>query len=280
MYEKKDFNLSKCDNTKTTVMKTKIKFSDIAGMLERDEMREITGACGNACGVSNSNSYSGGGSASYYAGSSILGGFGGGTAIGSTFGGQPYSGYNNSTINNFNSGPQTGVVGYTTSNPAEIKQIVTNLVNGKSFSYNPSVTYDLNGGHLGGLTIFYGPPKQDYSKALGAFQLGWDTKSILTSAAFEGTANLTAAEAQYLKYISGIGNLAAAAAVLETGVDGFINGYKTHHVADLFVQAVIYDVALAVPVAGWIIGGAYFVSDQYFRSTHNGKSITEYYMDK
>jgi hypothetical protein len=29
----------------------KIKFTDIAGMLERDEMREITGGCGtNACG--------------------------------------------------------------------------------------------------------------------------------------------------------------------------------------------------------------------------------------
>jgi hypothetical protein len=83
-------------------MKTKIKFSDIAGMLERDEMREITGACGNACGGPNSYYYSGGGggSSSYYAGSSILAGFGGGTAIGSTFGGQPYSGYNN-----FNSSP-------------------------------------------------------------------------------------------------------------------------------------------------------------------------------
>jgi hypothetical protein len=261
-------------------MKAKIKFSDIAGMLERDEMREITGGCGSyACGgmYGVPNIYSGPGSGS----SSILSGFGGGTAIGSTFGGQTYSGYNNSTINNFNSGPQTGVVGYTTSNPAEIKQIVSNYINGKSFSYNPSVTYDLNGGHLGGLTIFYGAPKpvSDISKPLGAFQLGWDTTNILTAAAFEGTAKLTAAEAQYLKAIAGIGNLANAAAAGITAYDAVKNGLKSHHVADLFVQTVIFDVALAVPVAGWIVGGAYFVSDQYFRSTHNGKSITEFYLD-
>ena len=90
-------------------MKTKIKFSDIAGMLERDEMKEITGACGNACGGPNSYYYSGGGggSSSYYAGSSILAGFGGGTAIGSTFGGRPYSGNNSfissPTNNNYSS---------------------------------------------------------------------------------------------------------------------------------------------------------------------------------
>jgi hypothetical protein len=82
-------------------MKTKIKFSDIAGMLKRDEMKEIIGGCGTtyACGSSGGNPiiYGGGG------GSSTMSGFGGGTAIGSTFGGQPYSGYSNSTVNNFNS---------------------------------------------------------------------------------------------------------------------------------------------------------------------------------
>jgi hypothetical protein len=86
-------------------MKTKIKFSDIAGMLERDEMKEITGACGNACGSSSAWSGGGGGMAAISAGmtSAASMGFGGGTAIGSTFGGQPYAGYSNPIVNNFNS---------------------------------------------------------------------------------------------------------------------------------------------------------------------------------
>ena len=44
-------------------MKTKIKFSDIAGMLERDEMKEIIGGCGNSYGsiIVNSNPLGGGG---------------------------------------------------------------------------------------------------------------------------------------------------------------------------------------------------------------------------
>jgi hypothetical protein len=68
----------------------KIKFTDIAGMLDRDEMREIIGGCGefgNCCG---------GGQA--WAASA---GFGGGTAIGSSFGGVSYSGYGSSTVNAF-----------------------------------------------------------------------------------------------------------------------------------------------------------------------------------
>lgn len=86
-------------------MKTKIKFSDIAGMLERDEMREITGACGSACGTGNGT----GSGTGYFMGAGHFStglatftsmGFGGGTAIGSSFGGQTYSGYNS-----FNSSP-------------------------------------------------------------------------------------------------------------------------------------------------------------------------------
>ncbi|WP_202704082.1 hypothetical protein, partial [Flavobacterium sp. UGB4466] len=40
----------------------KIKFSDIVGMLEKDEMREIIGGCGSTTG-SGSNIYGGGGNA-------------------------------------------------------------------------------------------------------------------------------------------------------------------------------------------------------------------------
>jgi hypothetical protein len=34
-------------------MKTKIKFSDIAGMLERDEMKEVVGGAGSSGGGGN-----------------------------------------------------------------------------------------------------------------------------------------------------------------------------------------------------------------------------------
>jgi hypothetical protein len=75
----------------------KIKFSDIIGMLENDEMREITGGYGEtyACG-----SYSPSGGGSSYNPGSILAGFGGGTAIGSTFGGVPYNPSSSSSSNN------------------------------------------------------------------------------------------------------------------------------------------------------------------------------------
>lgn len=77
----------------------KIKFTDIAGMLERDEMKEITGGSGYYVG-----GYSTGGSGiSNSVASAAAMGFGGGSAIGSSFGGQAYSGYNNSIMNNSNS---------------------------------------------------------------------------------------------------------------------------------------------------------------------------------
>lgn len=79
----------------------KIKFSDIIGMLEIDEMKEITGGYGEtyACG-----SYSPSGGGSSYNPDSILAGFGGGTAIGSTIGGIPY----NSNTSSSNNGIATG----------------------------------------------------------------------------------------------------------------------------------------------------------------------------
>ena len=77
----------------------------------------------------------------------------------------------------------------------------------------------------------------------------------------------------------GYGILANAAAAGVTIYDAVTEGLQTHHVADLFVQAVIYDIALGVPVAGWIVGGAYFIGDEYFKNTHNGMSITEYYLN-
>ena len=132
-------------------MKTKIKFSDIAGMLERDEMKEIIGGCGNSYGsiIVNSNPLGGGGGG--------LSGFGGGTAIGSTFGGQPYAGYSNPVTNSYygssssgSSGNTSGSTwqstanGYTTTNATEISRILEFLngqSNGQSIAnFNPNMS--------------------------------------------------------------------------------------------------------------------------------------------
>ena len=132
-------------------MKTKIKFSDIAGMLERDEMKEIIGGCGNSYGsiIVNSNPLGGGGGG--------LSGFGGGTAIGSTFGGQPYAGYSNPVTNSYYGSSSSGssgntggstwqstANGYTTTNATEISRILEFLngqSNGQSIAnFNPNIS--------------------------------------------------------------------------------------------------------------------------------------------
>lgn len=79
-----------------------------------------------------------------------------------------------------------------------------------------------------------------------------------------------------LKKIAKYGNRAGAAVVI---IDATINGPKKHHVADLAIQGAIYGIGLAVPGAGWVLAGGYFIADLTFQATHDGKSITEYYLD-
>ena len=64
------------------------------------------------------------------------------------------------------------------------------------------------------------------------------------------------------------------AATIYDGVTN-TNGWGLHHTADLFITGAT---ALGGPV-GWLIGGIYFIADQSFQSTHEGQSITEYYLD-
>lgn len=128
---------------------------------------------------------------------------------------------------------------------------------------------------------------------LGAFGLGWGTKQILMQSAvaeargisIAGVNNISylralgSGGATYMKYVNSIGTVATIAGAGVTLADGFENGFKAHHAADLGIQAGIYTLSASVPVAGWIVGGAYFVGDMYFQSTHNGMSITQYYLD-
>jgi len=63
-----------------------------------------------------------------------------------------------------------------------------------------------------------------------------------------------------------------------TVADGLENGWKPHHTADLVVDATIYTFSAAVPVAGWILGGVWFVGDMITEQI-TGKSITENVFD-
>ena len=116
-------------------------------MLKRDEMKEIIGGCGsyNSCGDVG------------------LQGFGGGTAIGSTFGGVPYAGYSNPVVNSYygtagsssssnsssttnnNTGSTwaTTADGFTTTNKSEINRFyeyMTGQSNGQNIAnFNPSI---------------------------------------------------------------------------------------------------------------------------------------------
>lgn len=96
---------------------TKIKFTDIAGMLDRDEMKAVVG---------------GSGSTGYSSGTALGGGFTGGTVAQSSFNGSSYS-YAGSTSSYLGNGvsSSSGSSGYTTTNPTEISALYGMLTTGK-----------------------------------------------------------------------------------------------------------------------------------------------------
>jgi hypothetical protein len=106
-------------------MKTKIKFTDIAGMLERDEMREITGGCGQTYG--SAMGWGGGSGGSSFG--SIMGmGFGGGASYGgssasssSSSSGSSYSS-NSYSSNSYSNGWSNTANGLTTNDPKAISR--------------------------------------------------------------------------------------------------------------------------------------------------------------
>jgi hypothetical protein len=112
--------------------KTKIKFTDIAGMLNRDEMREIVGGCGE---------FSGSGSAAWM-------GNGGGSSfasiMGMGFGGQLSYGGVSASSSGVSSSSSTQLVGLTITDPVQIKQYIANLIN----QYNTKGYYDLTDPNL------------------------------------------------------------------------------------------------------------------------------------
>jgi hypothetical protein len=132
------------------------------------------------------------------------------------------------------------------------------------------------------------------NKIIGAFGIGWSTKEIIIQGAVAEARGISTAKVNNISYIRSLGATGAGymnvvkqvsrvANVLGAGLtiaDGAVNGFQAHHAADLGIQAAIYGIGASIPVAGWILGGGYFLGDMYFQSTHNGKSITQYYLDR
>ena len=137
------------------------------------------------------------------------------------------------------------------------------------------------------------PTYNNVNTGLGAFGIGWSTKEIMIQGAVAEARGISMAKVNNISNIRALGATGAGymnvvkqvsrgTAILGAGMtvaDGFANGFQAHHAADLGIQAAIYGIGASVPVAGWIIGGAYFLGDMYFQSTHNGMSITQYYLD-
>ena len=61
--------------------------------------------------------------------------------------------------------------------------------------------------------------------------------------------------------------------------DAYVNGLQGHHISDITIDGLIIATGAINPVAGIIVGSAYFLSDLGFQYFHDGKSITEYYFD-
>ena len=131
---------------------------------------------------------------------------------------------------------------------------------------------------------------------IGAFGVGWSIKGLMIKGAVADARGISMAQAGkstisqvralgtsgagYMKWASRIGKGATVLGGLATIGDAAVNGgWQAHHAADLGIQVAIYSLSASVPVAGWLIGGAYFLGDVYFQSTHNGMSITQYYLD-
>jgi len=137
------------------------------------------------------------------------------------------------------------------------------------------------------------PTYNNVNTGLGAFSIGWNTKGIMIQGAVAEARGISMAKvnnisnirtlgatgAGYMKVVKGVSTGANLLGAGMTIADGYVNGFQAHHAADLGIQAAIYGIGASVPVAGWIVGGAYFLGDMYFQSTHNGMSITQYYLD-
>lgn len=118
-------------------MKTKIAFNDIPNGIERDEMKQVLG--GNVASVYKEDS-------TVVSGRTDLLNGGSATKWFTSVGDKSFIG--------------SGSI-YSTNDPKKIKQIMS-AITGNTYSYDPKVTWDAKGAHLGELTI-YTQKKEVYS---------------------------------------------------------------------------------------------------------------------
>jgi RHS repeat-associated protein len=74
-----------------------------------------------------------------------------------------------------------------------------------------------------------------------------------------------------------VGKAFLVADVALTFADAYVNDgeLKRHHIADIGISGIIYGVAEISGPVGWILGGAYFLGNEWYKSEHEGRSITE-----
>ncbi len=137
------------------------------------------------------------------------------------------------------------------------------------------------------------PTLSKIGTGMGAFSFGWGTKELMIQSVVAQSRGISIASvnnisnmrvlgqagARYMNVVSKVSKGSAALGFISTAADGWSNGWQNHHTADLAIQGTIYAISASVPVAGWVVGGAYFLGDLYFQYTHNGMSITQYYLD-
>jgi hypothetical protein len=113
------------------------------------------------------------------------------------------------------------------------------------------------------------------NNGLGAFGFANGGKTVIIEYAGRSD-ELCLAAGKYLKFCQKLNAGAALIGMTVTYYDGRVNNeWKNHHTADLLIGASM--MFLTGPV-GWVIGGAYFVTDIGFQCVYK-KGITEYYLD-
>ncbi len=250
-------------------MKTKIAFNDIPNVIERDEMRNFLGGQGKIESASDTTP-----GPDELTPKGLV--FGTPGVISAPLPGYPTPTYQGGQLNTVVITPRKNYTygGYQFGSN-------TNSVfnNGSSSGYN-GIGGGFDAGNSTGTRVGNGKSGLDDSDStsniLGAFQFGWETKTILTAQAFEYAAEISINDAKYIGYLKAVGDVSIGASAFLTFKDAYKKGeLSDYHVADLGTTALIYGISSSVPVAGWTLGAAYFFANYYCEKTY-GEGLYEH----
>jgi RHS repeat-associated protein len=165
------------------------------------------------------------------------------------------------------------------------------------FTYEGDVHYEA-GGHTPEdtyhyISMAYDPNVSDFTDASGGQEesSGWETAGKVNEAlafSYETTEQAAIGFQRLGNWASGSnakifgageavelgGKVLAGVGAAFTIADGMQNGFKAHHAADLTLDVTIYAISAEIPVAGWVVGGAFFIGN-LISEHYTGKSITE-----